>query len=94
MFYLLQIFEDKRRLTIGFYVDAGNIISAPACQRAVSEVKAILEAQGHTVGIVDIIEGREGYGDKRHFQLYFSYIVAVNFISGGCVYFINENNIF
>ena len=94
MFYLLQIFEDKRRLTIGFYVDDGNIISAPACQRAVSEVKAILEAQGHTVCIVDRIEGREGYGDKRHFQLYFSYIVAVNFIVGGCLYFINVNNIF
>jgi len=56
MFYLLQIFEDKRRLTIGFYVDDGNIISAPACQRAVSEVKAILEAQGHTVGIAKCME--------------------------------------
>ena len=24
-----------------------------------------------------------GYGVKRHFQLYFSYIVAVSFIGGG-----------
>ena len=25
----------------------------------------------------------QGYGVKRHFQQYFSYIVAVSFISGG-----------
>jgi hypothetical protein len=41
----LQIYQEKRKLTIGFYVDDGNLMSAPACQRAVLEVKAILQAQ-------------------------------------------------
>ena len=44
-----EIYQEKRKLTIGFYVDDGNLMSAPACQRAVLEVKAILQAQGHTL---------------------------------------------
>ncbi|XP_063422716.1 vitamin D3 hydroxylase-associated protein-like isoform X2 [Mytilus trossulus] len=44
-----EIFTGKNKLTIGFYIDDGNIKAAPACQRAVLEVKAILESQGHTL---------------------------------------------
>ncbi|CAG2230991.1 unnamed protein product [Mytilus edulis] len=34
-----EIFTGKNKLTIGFYIDDGNIKAAPACQRAVLEVK-------------------------------------------------------
>jgi hypothetical protein len=42
----LQIYESKRPLTIGYYTDDGNVMPSPSCQRAVLEVKAMLEAQG------------------------------------------------
>ncbi|XP_052095457.1 vitamin D3 hydroxylase-associated protein-like [Mytilus californianus] len=44
-----EIYEEKRKLNIGFYVDDGSLKSIPACQRAVLEVKAMLESQGHTL---------------------------------------------
>ncbi|XP_052095451.1 vitamin D3 hydroxylase-associated protein-like isoform X2 [Mytilus californianus] len=44
-----EIFTGKHKLTIGFYIDDGNLKAVPACQRAVLEVKAILESQGHTL---------------------------------------------
>jgi len=50
----LQIYESKRPLTIGYYTDDGNVMPSPSCQRAVLEVKAMLEAQGHTVSYFDL----------------------------------------
>ena len=44
-----EIYESKRPLTIGYYTDDGNVMPSPSCQRAVLEVKAMLEAQGHTL---------------------------------------------
>lgn len=44
-----EIYNSKRPLRVGFYVDNGYIPAVPACQRAVYMAKQALEAQGHTV---------------------------------------------
>ncbi|KAK3588104.1 hypothetical protein CHS0354_012162 [Potamilus streckersoni] len=44
-----EIFQSKRPLKIGYYVNDGYLQSVPACQRAVMMAKTALEAQGHTV---------------------------------------------
>ncbi|KAL3831430.1 hypothetical protein ACJMK2_023181 [Sinanodonta woodiana] len=44
-----EIFQSKRPLKIGYYVNDGYLQSVPACQRVVMMAKTALEAQGHTV---------------------------------------------
>lgn len=44
-----EIYEDNRPLKIGYYVDDGYLLSVPSHQRAVHEVKSLLESKGHTL---------------------------------------------
>jgi fatty acid amide hydrolase len=44
-----EIFESKRSLRIGYYVNDGYLQAAPACERAVEVAKGILERHGHTL---------------------------------------------
>ena len=37
----------------------------------------------HIIAIAHVIKKSMAYGDSRHFQKYFSYIVVVSFIGGG-----------
>ncbi|XP_029639293.1 fatty acid amide hydrolase 1 isoform X1 [Octopus sinensis] len=44
-----HLFEDTRKLRIGYYVTDNVVHATPACQRAVLLAKKALEARGHTV---------------------------------------------
>uniref|UniRef100_A0A0L8I126 fatty acid amide hydrolase n=1 Tax=Octopus bimaculoides TaxID=37653 RepID=A0A0L8I126_OCTBM len=44
-----HLFEDKRKLRIGYYVTDNVVNATPACRRAVLMAKKALEAKGHTV---------------------------------------------
>ncbi|XP_033761931.1 fatty-acid amide hydrolase 1-like [Pecten maximus] len=44
-----EIFESKRPLRIGFFLDNGYLTPVPACQRAVTKATEILQARGHTI---------------------------------------------
>ncbi|XP_056007091.1 vitamin D3 hydroxylase-associated protein-like isoform X2 [Ostrea edulis] len=44
-----EMYNDKRPLRIGFYLDDGYIPSVPSMHRAVEKTKEALEARGHTM---------------------------------------------
>ncbi|OWF40686.1 Fatty-acid amide hydrolase 1 [Mizuhopecten yessoensis] len=44
-----EIFESKRPLRIGYFLDNGYITPVPACQRAVSLATEVLQTRGHTI---------------------------------------------
>ncbi|XP_060081151.1 fatty-acid amide hydrolase 1-like [Ylistrum balloti] len=44
-----EIFEEKRPLRIGYFLDNGYITPVPACQRAVTMATEILQDRGHTI---------------------------------------------
>lgn len=48
-----EIFESKRPLRIGFFIDNGYLRPVPACQRAVTFATEILQAKGHTIVNMD-----------------------------------------
>ena len=69
-------FNDKKRLTIGYYTDDNWFSPAPACRRAVNEAAEALRKLGHTVvpyTPIDVPEavrlflGMIGADDNRHF---------------------------
>ena len=49
MFSLLQLYETKKPLRIGYYCSDGNVPPIPGVARAVEEAKQALERMGHTV---------------------------------------------
>lgn len=42
-----NLFENEKKLVIGYYDNDGVMEAVPACKRAVQMAKAILEARGH-----------------------------------------------
>jgi len=48
-----------------------------------SKLKALLNVLKFNTELKMVIKERESYGISRHFQQYFSYIVAMSFMGGG-----------
>lgn len=46
---LFKIYEDKKQLRIGYFLDNGIIPAVPACERAVKIAGDALKKAGHTV---------------------------------------------
>ncbi|XP_078320644.1 vitamin D3 hydroxylase-associated protein-like [Crassostrea virginica] len=65
-----EIYQDKRPLKIGFYLNDGYIPSVPSMHRAVNKAKAILEAQGHTLVPMQPLD------PKRMFRLFLDTVGA------------------
>uniref|UniRef100_K1PAM0 fatty acid amide hydrolase n=1 Tax=Magallana gigas TaxID=29159 RepID=K1PAM0_MAGGI len=65
-----EIYQDKKPLRIGYYLDDGYIPSVPSMHRAVEKAKSILESQGHKLIPMQPVDAR------RMFRLFLDTVGA------------------